>query len=227
MTQSHSSSDARDEILARIRAALPGEAADPAVSYSQIQRTYRATEDLTREACLELFLDRLLDYDTEVLQIETETEIPSAILQALHQAGEDRVLVASEFPSGWLPNGFHFEPEDQLTTRQMEMAQAVLTTCEIAIASTGTIVLVHEGAQGRRALTLLPDHHLCLIRRDQVVATVPEALRATVAQMAKPVTTISGPSATSDIEMTRVRGVHGPRRLTVILYGETAKSTHG
>ncbi len=78
---------------------------------------------------------------------------------------------------------------------------------------------MHEGAQGRRALTLLPDHHICLVRRDQVFELIPEALAAIAAKGALPITTISGPSATSDIEMTRIRGVHGPRRLTVILYG--------
>jgi len=104
-----------------------------------------------------------------------------------------------------------------LSTIQIEGVDAVLTTCEIAVASTGTIFLVHDGAQGRRVLTLLPDHHLCVVRRSQVVGMVPEAIRALGPRLGHVVTTISGPSATSDIEMTRIRGVHGPRRLTVIL----------
>jgi L-lactate dehydrogenase complex protein LldG len=102
---------------------------------------------------------------------------------------------------------------------ELNPMQAVVTTCEAAIASTGTILLVHGGAQGRRAITLLPDHHICVLRRDQVFELVPETWESIAAQSAKPITTISGPSATSDIEMTRIRGVHGPRRLTVILYG--------
>jgi L-lactate dehydrogenase complex protein LldG len=96
---------------------------------------------------------------------------------------------------------------------------AVITTCEAAAASTGTIFLVHHGAQGRRAITLLPDHHICLLHRAQVYELIPQALAAISAHRAESITTISGPSATSDIEMTRIRGVHGPRRLTVILYG--------
>jgi len=209
---------ARDEILRRIRTALPGEAVDPSASHARIGRAYRTDEGLSYEACLELFLDRLIDYDTEVLQVDDQAGIAGAIALALRNAGEDHVLVGEEFPAAWIPEGFAFEMDRGLTTEQIESAQAVVTTCEVAVASTGTIFLVHEGAQARRVLTLLPDHHVCIVRRDQVVGTVPEALQALGARMAMPVTTISGPSATSDIEMTRIRGVHGPRRLTVILY---------
>jgi L-lactate dehydrogenase complex protein LldG len=209
---------AREEILRRIREALPGEPVDPAGSHARVERAYRSGEGLSHEACLELFLDRLIDYDTEVLQVENDTEIAGAIAEALRGANEDHVLVANEFPAAWIPSGFTFERDLPLNTAQIEAAEAVVTTCEVAVASTGTIFLVHEGAQARRVLTLLPDHHICVVRRDQIVGTVPEALSAVGARMALPVTTISGPSATSDIEMTRIRGVHGPRSLTVVLY---------
>ena len=209
---------AREEILRRIREALPGEPVDPAGSHACVERAYHSSEGLSHEACLELFLDRLIDYDTEVLQVENETEIAGAIAEALRGADEDHVLVANEFPAAWIPSGFTFERDVPLNTAQIEAAEAVVTTCEVAVASTGTIFLVHAEAQARRVLTLLPDHHICVVRRDQVVGTVPEALSAVGARMAMPVTTISGPSATSDIEMTRIRGVHGPRRLTVVLY---------
>jgi L-lactate dehydrogenase complex protein LldG len=207
---------AREEILSRIRTALPGDPLDPAASHASIPRLYNRTGTLTPEARLDLFIDRLVDYDTEIIPIETAAEIPAAIIQAAH---EERLIAPQDFPVEWLPATLAIALDDDLTTSEIDNAQAVLTTCEVAIASTGTIILVHTGGQGRRALTLLPDHHICIVRRDQVVETVPEAFAAVASQSALPITTISGPSATSDIEMTRIRGVHGPRRLTVILYG--------
>jgi L-lactate dehydrogenase complex protein LldG len=215
---------AREDILARIHAALPEVAGNVAASHASISRLYKRAGALDASARLELFIDRLLDYDTEIIQIEGESELPSAIMQALQQAGHQRLLAAPEFPAARLPVGLSVELDRGLSTAEIDRAEAVLTTCEVAIASTGTIILVHGGAQGRRVITLLPDHHICLVRRDQVVELVPEALRVIASQSSLPITTISGPSATSDIEMTRIRGVHGPRRLTVILYGrqETA-----
>jgi L-lactate dehydrogenase complex protein LldG len=207
---------AREEILSRIRTALPGDPLDPAASHTAIPRAYNRAGTLTPEARLELFIDRLLDYDTEIIPIETSAEIPPAIAQATE---EERLIAPHDFPAEWLPAGLSVALDHNLSTAEIDNAQAVLTTCEVAVASTGTIILVHTGAQGRRALTLLPDHHICIVRRDQVVETVPEAFAAIASQSALPITTISGPSATSDIEMTRIRGVHGPRRLTVILYG--------
>jgi L-lactate dehydrogenase complex protein LldG len=211
------SEQAREEILGRIRAALPGEAADPAQSYARIAREYRSSEGLSAEACIEFFLERLVDYDTEILHAADEAGIAAAVAQAMQHAGEHSLLVAKELPAAWIPAALEIRPDDGLSTAQIEGVDAVLTTCEIAVASTGTIFLVHDGAQGRRVLTLLPDHHLCVVRRSQVVGTVPEAVRALGSRLGRAVTTISGPSATSDIEMTRIRGVHGPRRLTVIL----------
>ena len=209
--------DARTEILQRIRTALGAVAADPTKSYARIARNYRSSEGLAPEACIEHFLDRLVDYDTEILHAANEAEIAGAVEQAMQLADERSLLVAKELPDAWLPAGIDVRRDDGLSTAQIEGVSAVLTTCEIAVASTGTIFLVHDGAQARRALTLLPDHHLCVVRRSQVVGTVPEAIRALGPRLGRAVTTISGPSATSDIEMTRIRGVHGPRRLTVIL----------
>jgi L-lactate dehydrogenase complex protein LldG len=208
---------ARDEILARIRSALPGEAADPAQSYARIARQYCSSEGLSDDACLEQFLERLVDYNTEVIHAANEGEIAAAVAQALQHTGETSLLMAKEVAAPWIPSGLDVRRDDGLSTAQIEGVDAVLTTCEIAVASTGTIFLVHEGSQGRRVITLLPDHHLCVVRRSQVVGTVPEAIRALGARLSQAVTSISGPSATSDIEMTRIRGVHGPRRLTVIL----------
>lgn len=210
---------AREAVLARVRAALPPHDGDAEAAHGSIQREYQRGGSLNGEQTLELFLDRLRDYDTEIVEVETEAELPGAIAGVLQHAGEQRVVLAPEFPATWLPSGFQFEFDRALPTGAIEGAQAVLTTCEAAVATTGSIFLVHEGAQGRRVLTLLPDHHLCVVRRDQIFETVPQAWEALGENAARPITTISGPSATSDIEMTRIRGVHGPRRLTVILYG--------
>lgn len=210
-------STAREEILGRIRSAVGG--SPDRVEYGQIRRAYQRVGTLAREACLELLKDRLLDYDAEIFEVAGEAEIAGAVEEALRRAGERNVLVAESFPQAWLPGGVEVVVDAALATEQMDGLGTVLTTCESAVASTGTIVLVHEGAQGRRAITLLPDHHICVLARGQVVETVAEALAAVSAQRRAAMTTISGPSATSDIEMTRIRGVHGPRRLSVVLYG--------
>lgn len=210
---------AREEILGRIHAALPEQPGNVAASYESIPRYYNRNGSLDAQAKIELFIDRLRDYDADVLQVQTEAELPGAIKQVLERSGQTRVIAAEQFPAAWLPLDLPVTLDRQSVAAQVDRAQAVLTTCEIAIASTGTLILVHGGAQGRRVLTLLPDHHICLVRRNQVVELVPEALQAISARCDEPITTISGPSATSDIEMTRIRGVHGPRQLTVILYG--------
>jgi L-lactate dehydrogenase complex protein LldG len=211
-------STAREEILARIRAALPP-AKDGVDAHATLTRSYERYGRLDRDACLHLLKDRLLDYDSEIFEVEHEAGIACAIERALNHAGETRVLAAEAFPKPWLPRDVEVVVDEQLPIEAMDGIAAVVTTCEAAIASTGTIVLVHDGAQGRRAITLLPDHHICIVARSQVFELVPEAMEALAPRSRMAMTTISGPSATSDIEMTRIRGVHGPRRLTVVLYG--------
>lgn len=210
---------AREEILGRIRSALEVPASDSSGSYSHISKNYHRVGTLNAEAKLHLFIDRLLDYDCEVLQVENEAELPATIGGAMRKAGEDSALVAPAFPKAWLPEGLQFIEDQQLATMQIEGVPAVVTTCEAAVAATGTIFLVHGEHQARRVLTLLPNHHICVIRRDLIYELLPEALAAISGSATKPITTISGPSATSDIEMTRIRGVHGPRFLTAIVYG--------
>lgn len=214
------SDPARQEILSRIHAALTEKARDIVGSHASIPRVYQRFGRLDAQARIELFIDRLRDYNSEIIQVETEGELPAAISLVLQDAGERRVIADPEFSSAWLPVGTSLLLDNGLSTAEIDTAQIVLTTCETAIASTGTIILIHGGAQGRRAITLLPDHHICLVRRDQIVELVPEAFQVIASQSARPMTTISGPSATSDIEMTRIRGVHGPRYLTIILYGQ-------
>jgi L-lactate dehydrogenase complex protein LldG len=210
---------ARETILASIRSALSVPPSDPAVSYARLTQPYHRIGTLSRADRLHLFIDRLLDYDTEILEVPSEADLPSAIAAALHNADESSALIAADFPASWLPTDILFRRDHNLTVAEIEAAPAVITPCEAAVASTGTLLLVHAAAQGRRILTLLPDHHICLVHRNQVFELLPEALTAVASKSTLPLTTISGPSATSDIEMTRIRGVHGPRRLTVILYG--------
>jgi L-lactate dehydrogenase complex protein LldG len=210
---------AREEILQRIRAAMPhASAASAAESHVALPREYVRRGALSREECLALLIDRLRDYEADVIEVAGTAELSQAIEAALVRRGETRVLAAVEFPGEWLPDSVQVVRDEALTLEQLDGERVVVTTSEAAVASTGTIVLVHAGAQGRRAITLLPDHHLCLVRRASVRETLPEVWTMIAPSSTLPLTTVSGPSATSDIEMTRVRGVHGPRFLTVILY---------
>jgi L-lactate dehydrogenase complex protein LldG len=122
-------------------------------------------------------------------------------------------------PREWLPPALAAVEDAGLSHADLDAVDGVLTGCSLAIANTGTIVLRHTAAEGRRAVTLVPDYHLCVVFAGQVVQTVPEAIARLGAQALELVTTISGPSATADIEMTRIRGVHGPRTLDVIVAG--------
>lgn len=210
---------AREEILARIRGALHVQASDPANKHGRIPREYTRGSGLDAHATIELLIDRLVDYDTEVIQVADDAGIGAAVAQSLANAGETALLAPAEFPRAWLPEGPTLTFDEGLSHEALNAQKTVITTCEAAVASTGTIFLVHGGTQGRRVITLLPDHHLCIVRRSQVYGVLPQALEAIRPSAAKPITTISGPSATSDIEMVRIRGVHGPRSLTVILVG--------
>jgi L-lactate dehydrogenase complex protein LldG len=119
-------------------------------------------------------------------------------------------------PAGWLPGGIERVRDDELTARELDAVDGVVTGCTLAIAETGTIVLTSGEAEGRRALTLVPDLHVCVVRTRDIVELVPEALER-LAGVRRPVTFVSGPSATSDIELDRVEGVHGPRRLVIVV----------
>jgi L-lactate dehydrogenase complex protein LldG len=207
---------AREEILARIRGAVAGDAAPPPV-----ERAYRAADhrdDLGPEALLELLVERLVDYRALVRR-STTALVATAVAAALTVRGARRVAVAE----GILPAGLdRLEPGIELvgdtpplTAEELDRLDGVLTGCAVAIAETGTIVLDGGAGQGRRALSLVPDYHLVVVTAAQVVHTVPQALARL--DPTRALTWISGPSATSDIELDRVEGVHGPRTLEVIL----------
>jgi len=192
-------SAAREQLLGRIRSAL-ADRPRPA----PVARDYRIAG--TARADVDRFVERVEDYRAHVHRNVTVDAV-------LATRNLRRVVVPDGFPEAWLPAVPAVrEPVD---VRTLDEVSAVLTTCVLAIAETGTIVLDHGPGMGARALTLVPDYHLVVLRADQVVATVPDAIAAL--DPTRPLTWISGPSATSDIELNRVEGVHGPRTLDVLL----------
>lgn len=207
---------ARDEVMTRIRSALAGQ---PVLGV--VPREYRMAGDDApgTEAVLELFVDRLVDYKASVNRTGP-LGLAAAIASVLQR--DDSVVVPPELPVAWrgacAGNGRRVRVDGDpswLSAAELDATAAVVTACRVGIAETGTIVLDSAPDQGRRALTLVPDHHVVVIFAEQVVMSVPESL--TRLEPVRPLTFISGPSATSDIEFTRVEGVHGPRILDVIV----------
>jgi L-lactate dehydrogenase complex protein LldG len=209
---------ARDEVLGRIRTALGERSDDPASRAEQFG--YRAHGDLDTTALLDRLADRLIDYKCSVRRCGP-LELTETIAAAIAERGARRVVLPPDLDLP-LPDplevaaGSEWAVDDgTLTTYALDAFDAVITTATVAIAETGTIVLDSSPGQGRRALTLIPDYHLCVLYSHQVVGLVPEAVA--LLTPSRPLTWISGPSATSDIELDRVEGVHGPRTLEVIL----------
>ena len=205
---------AREEMLGRIRAANAA-AGHPAAP--EVPRDYHRTGTHPAGApeLLDLFRDRLVDYKATVLDAPADG-VAEAVRVALADAA-GQVVVPPGLPDGWWPDGLTATraPDDGLSPADLDAAAAVLTGCAAACATTGTIALDGSPDQGRRAITLVPDVHVCVVRAEQVVQTVPEMLAAL--EPTRPITFVSGPSATSDIELERVEGVHGPRTLIVVL----------
>jgi L-lactate dehydrogenase complex protein LldG len=164
------------------------------------------------------FAERVAEYKVAVRQI-TPAELPSAIAATCAARGVRYLVAPVDIPREWLPADVEALLDDGLTNAQLDTSDGVLTGCALGIAETGTIVLDGGSSQGRRAITLLPDYHLCVVREEQIVGLVPEAIEALAGAVAerRPLTFISGPSATSDIELNRVEGVHGPRTLEVLV----------
>lgn len=205
-------SDARAEILAGVRAAMANAPAiEPPIEHPRAYRSAHITTGLT-----DLLAANLADYRAHVHRIEHEEQV--APLAATLLTGES-VVIPADLPDSWTPNAVTvFRDNPPLNSNRLDAIGAVMTGCALAIAETGTIVLDGGAAQGRRMITLVPDHHICVVRcATQVVASVPQAISRL--SPAGPQTWIAGPSATSDIELDRVEGVHGPRRLDVILLG--------
>ncbi len=213
---------AREEILARVRDALRDVPADESPEDVPVPRDYLAAHvsDDPR-ALADLLAENLADYRAHVHRCAPD-ELPEKVAELLARRGARSVAVPADLPESWLAaaEGVRQVPDSaRLTAREIDSVDAVVTACALAIAETGTIVLDAGPGQGRRALTLVPDHHVCVVHAPrQVVASVPAALPRL--DPARPQTWISGPSATSDIELNRVEGVHGPRLLDVIITAE-------
>lgn len=218
--------NAREEVLARIadahRAAPP-----PNLRYEDISREYRTTSDSSAELLTELLIDRLVDYRALVRQCSVD-DLGATVAHALAERGADTVAAAAGLDPSWTSNlsvsvvTDGLSEDDQLSVSELDGVDGVITSCAVAIAETGTLILDGSAGQGRRVITLIPDYHLCVVFVDQIVPDVPQALARLEAT--RPLTMISGPSATSDIELNRVEGVHGPRTLEVIIVGPSTGS---
>ena len=215
-------SDAKTEILGRVRAALDDVPATEKPSDVPVQRNYRLNDTSTdRSHLIELFVDRVADYRAIVHRIASK-DLPQAIHDACQSRGIKRLLAPADIPEEWVPKNVELIRDRGLTYEQIDGTDGVLTASALGVAQTGTIILDGGPKQGRRAISLIPDYHLCVVEEDQVVGLIPEAITRLhdVAQApGRPITWISGPSATSDIELNRVEGVHGPRTLEVLVVG--------
>ena len=208
-------SSAREEILARIQQACPTSTEDAAAGYALITREYQQMARLGREEILGLLTERLIEYDAHVYRA-CETEVAALCGEIFARRGAKRIVVPRDLPTEWQA-GAEFVPDDDLDARSLDCFDGVMTAATLAIAETGTIVLQDAWAQGRRAVSLIPDYHLCVVREQDVVETVVEGMRLLEATRHLPTTLFSGPSATADIEMTRIKGVHGPRFVDVVI----------
>jgi L-lactate dehydrogenase complex protein LldG len=209
---------AKEEILRRIRsayaAAPAGRSADVNGDHG-IRRDYAHTRDLPDR--LGMFVERVEDYKATVIRTDPDG-VAAAVAQCL--VGARSVVVPAGFNTSWVPKGLDIvQDEPALRADQLDAVDAVVTLAAVGVAVTGTIVLDHSEGQGRRALTLVPDLHVCVVSEDQVVGDVPEAVHRLQSSVdhGRVLTWISGGSATSDIELDRVEGVHGPRTLCVVL----------
>ncbi|MGC9197343.1 MAG: LutC/YkgG family protein [Acidobacteriaceae bacterium] len=222
---------ARNTILGAIRSALgETQSADRiAAEYAALPRGYKRQGTLSEEERLWLFQHRLEEYGAGVRRVAGDgagDRIKDQIAVRLTARGCKRLVIPYGLPAAWLPAGFHFQPYGgsgasgvPLEPDALDRMDGVLTGCTVAIAETGSIILQSGEQQGVRALTLVPDYHLCVVFAEQVVETVPESFARLDATSNLPTTFFSGPSATADIEMTRIKGVHGPRFLDVLLVG--------
>jgi iron-sulfur cluster protein len=204
---------AREAVLATIRSALAGDRPSPEPSPRGFRRESPGGEDRTT-----LFLERLADYTAGVRAVDAG-EVAAAVEEICRAHGAERIAAPAGLDAGWRPEGVTVVEDGGLSVADLDAVDGVLSGCAGAIAETGTILLDGGPESGRRALTLLPDLHVCVVRASRLAGGVPEGIEALreAAAAGQPITLVSGPSATSDIELERVEGVHGPRRLEVVL----------
>ena len=207
---------ARDEILERVARALSDVPAGEGPDDVPVPREY------VREGpgdVVALFVERASEYRAEVRRVRPD-DVAGAVSEVCRPRGITRLGVPGDVPAGWLPHDVEATPAEGLGPRELDALGAALTGCALAVAETGTIVFDAGARQGLRVLSLVPDHHVCVVEEGQIVAGVPEALGgigSAIRESRRPVTLVSGPSATSDIELDRVEGVHGPRDLVVLV----------
>lgn len=209
-------SSARTQMLDRVRAAL---AAAPLQAPPEV-RDYRTASDIPREEMLERFAGRVAEYRAQVTRVDAGS-LQLALSEACAAHGARRLVVDPGLSGQWRPTGVELVEDDGLSAADLDRMDGAITGCAVAIAETGTVVLDAGPGQGRRAISLVPDLHLCVVEAERVVGLVPEAVERLggAAEEGRPLTFVSGPSATSDIELQRVEGVHGPRTLHVVLVG--------
>jgi L-lactate dehydrogenase complex protein LldG len=212
-TEPATDDEARTEILKRVRDAIGAAQDTPA-----IERHYSRSLPEGTDA-VELFAERVADYRATV-KVVAPGALAKTIAESLAARHARRIVVPAGLPAKWIAeaNIEAIADDPPLTKEQLDGVDGVITDCAVAIAETGTVVLDAGPGQGRRALSLLPDYHLCVVHRSQIKGTVPEAME--LLDPRRPQTWISGPSATSDIELQRVEGVHGPRNLEVLIVGD-------
>lgn len=217
-------SDARSEILARVRAALVDVPAAERPEDVPVARDYLRHGEAAGADVLDRFEDRVRDYRAGVDRCAPD-QIADRVLAACREWGAERLVVPPALPAAWRPPGIELIEDHGLSADQLDRLDGAITGCAVAIAQTGTLVLDGQGSCGRRALTLVPDHHICIVGAEQIVDLVPEAIAAVAPAVVHgrlPITLISGGSATSDIELSRVEGVHGPRNLLVLILADGA-----
>jgi L-lactate dehydrogenase complex protein LldG len=217
--------DARSAVLSAIRAAN-GRATDldsAVAGWEQIPRAYQQSSSISHQEAVDLLTERLVDYNATVVPCSREN-LPSAVREALNHHNALRVLIPPDFPTQILPEGFEIVADANLSPAELDRFDATVTLCALAIAETGTLILEGVAGQGRRAATLVPDLHICVLNAADIVTTVPEAFARLATAATLPLTFFSGPSATADIEMTRIKGVHGPRQLHILLLRDTLPS---
>ncbi|GAA2544070.1 MULTISPECIES: LutC/YkgG family protein [Streptomyces] len=210
----------RERILGRVRRALADVPRDDTPYERAVARDYLGEHgERTVEQTVDLLAENLADYRAIVHRTDAGG-LAGVVAGLLRERGSSSVLVPPGLDEGWLAATGVTRVADRAesTPHELDRVDSVITACAVAIAETGTLVLDGSPDQGRRRITLVPDHHICVVRvPDQVVSSVPQALERL--DPARPLTWISGPSATSDIELDRVEGVHGPRTLEVVLVG--------
>lgn len=211
-------SAAREAVLGRIRHALAGVPDDEAPGDVAVERGYRHEAGPDAPATLDLFDERVSDYRATVHRCGPD-DVATVVAQVCAEEEARTLIVPADLDAAWRPDELDVVEDAGQSHVELDGIDGVVTGCAVAVAETGTIVLDGGSGQGRRALTLVPDLHVCVVRADQVVDSVPEGVArlADAVAAGHPLTWISGPSATSDIELSRVEGVHGPRRLHVLL----------